>query len=223
MSLLLVSRVVWITGCSRGLGRAMVEGFLERGWVVVGCARKVGDLEGGYFAEVDVRDEEAVKEFCEGAFAETGAPDLLVNNAGLMNSPGKTWEISGEDFGAVVDVNIKGVGNVIRHAVPLMIGRGTGVVVNFSSGWGRGVSAEVAPYCATKWAVEGLSQAMAEELPKGMAVVALNPGVIDTEMLRKCWGESAGSFETAEEWGKVAVPFLEGLSAKDNGKSLTVG
>lgn len=201
----------------------MVEGFLERGWKVAGCARNVRGVVGGFFREVDVRDEEAVKGFCEGAFEVTGAPDLLVNNAGLMNSPGKTWEVSGEDFGAVLDVNIKGVANVIRHAVPRMIERGTGVVVNFSSGWGRSVSAEVGPYCASKWAIEGLSKAMAEELPEGLACVALNPGIIDTEMLRKCWGDGAGGFERAEEWGRVAVPFLESLSAKDNGRSLTVG
>ena len=56
----------------------------------------------------------------------------------------------------MIDVNIKGVANVIRAAVPMMIERGTGVVVNFSSGWGRSVSPEVAPYCATKWAMEGI-------------------------------------------------------------------
>ena len=70
--------------------------------------------------------------------------------------------------------------------------------------------------------MEGLSKALAEELPKGMAAIALNPGIIDTEMLRKTWGEGARGFPSAEEWGKVAVPFLQKLSAKDNGASLTV-
>ena len=74
------------------------------------------------------------------------------------------------------------------------------MIVNFSSGWGRSTSAEVAPYCATKWAIEGLSQALAQELPKGMACVALNPGIIDTEMLRSCFGESAASYPDAAEW-----------------------
>ena len=201
----------------------MVEGFQERGWQVAGCARKVAEMGEGYFESVDVCDAAAVADFCKAAQKKMGAPDLLVNNAGLMNPVAKLWEVTEEDFGKVIDVNIKGVANLIRAAVPMMIERGTGVVVNFSSGWGRSVSPEVAPYCATKWAMEGLSFALAEELPKGLAAVALNPGVIDTDMLRQTWGESAGAYPTAEEWGKVAVPFLEKLSAKDNGKSLTVG
>ena len=201
----------------------MVEGFQERGWQVAGCARTLAEMGKGYFESVDVCDAAAVTRFCEAAQKKMGSPDLLVNNAALMNPVAKLWEVSEEDFGKVIDVNIKGVANVIRAALPMMIERGTGVVVNFSSGWGRGVSPEVAPYCATKWAMEGLSMALAEELPKGLAAVALNPGVIDTDMLRQTWGESAGAYPDAEEWGKVAVPFLEKLTAADNGKSLTVG
>ena len=64
--------------------------------------------------------------------------------------------------------------------------------------------------------------ALAEELPTGLAAVALNPGVIDAEMLRKTLGAGAAGFPSAEEWGKVAVPFLEKLSANDNGGSLTI-
>jgi len=96
------------------------------------------------------------------------------------------------------------------------------VVVNFSSGWGRATAAEVAPYCATKWAIEGLTQAFAQELPPGMAAVPLNPGIIDTDMLRSCFGEDAGSYLSPEEWAEKAVPFLLKLGAKDNGKALTV-
>jgi NAD(P)-dependent dehydrogenase (short-subunit alcohol dehydrogenase family) len=65
------------------------------------------------------------------------------------------------------------------------------VIVNLSSGWGRSVSPEVAPYCATKWAIEGLTQAFAKELPEGLAAVALNPGVIDTDMLRLAFGDDS--------------------------------
>ena len=68
------------------------------------------------------------------------------------------------------------------------------MIVNFSSGWGRSVDAEVAPYCATKWAIEGLTQALARELPPGLCAVPLNPGVIDTDMLRSCFGGSAGGY-----------------------------
>lgn len=80
----------------------------------------------------------------------------------------------------------------------------------------------MAPYCATKWAIEGLTRALTQELPKGMAAVPLNPGIIDTDMLRRCFGGDAGHYPTPERWAETAVPFLLGLGPKDNGKPLTV-
>ena len=130
-------------------------------------------------------------------------------------------EVPAEEFSAVVDVNLNGVVNVIRHFVPAMIERGRGVIVNFSSGWGRSTDAEVAPYCATKWAIEGLAQALAQELPSGLAAIALNPGIINTEMLQSCFGASASAYPTPEQWAKKAVPFLLGLGPKHNGRPLT--
>src|SRR5262249_51246474 len=132
------------------------------------------------------------------------------------------WKVGAAEFGQIIDVNIKGVVNVIRHFLPAMIERGQGVIVNFSSGWGRSTDAEVAPYCATKWAIEGLTQALAQELPAGLAAVALNPGIINTEMLQSCFGRSAADFPTAEEWAQRAVPFMLQLDARHNGQPLTV-
>jgi NAD(P)-dependent dehydrogenase (short-subunit alcohol dehydrogenase family) len=83
-------------------------------------------------------------------------------------------------------------------------------------------SAEVAPYCATKWAIEGLTQALAQELPRGMAAVPLNPGIINTEMLQSCFGGSAHHYPTPDEWSRTAVPFLLQLGAKDNGRPVSV-
>ena len=71
-------------------------------------------------------------------------------------------KVSEEEFSRLIDINIKGVASMIRLLVPAMIERGRGVIVNFSSGWGRSTSPEVAPYCASKWAIEGLSMAMGE-------------------------------------------------------------
>ena len=102
-----------------------------------------------------------------------------------------------------------------------MIDRGEGVIVNLSSGWGRSVAPDVAPYCASKWAIEGLTRALATELPNGLAAVPLNPGVINTEMLQSCFGESAGDYGTATQWASTAVPFLLQLDASNNGDILT--
>lgn len=223
-------RRVVITGVSRGLGRAMVAGFVEMGWTVAGCCRgetAVEELRATYpaphyFARADVSLEAEVAAFCEGVLAGHGVPDLLLNNAAVINRSAPVWELGAEEISQIVDVNLKGTVAMIRHLAPAMLARGGGVVVNFSSGWGRTTSPEVAPYCATKWAVEGLSQAMAQETGENLAVVAVNPGIIDTEMLRSCFGSGAGAYPDAAEWARRAVPFLAGLTLKESGKSLTV-
>ena len=174
------------------------------------------------FAAVDVSSDEQVAAWAKRALKSHDAPDLLLNNAGRINRNAPLWQVGAPEFSDVIDVNIKGVANIIRQFVPEMLKRGSGVIVNFSSGWGRSTAAEVAPYCATKWAIEGLTQALAQELPPGMAAVPLNPGIINTDMLRSCFGGSASGYPTAEEWAKIAVPFLLKLGASDNGKPLTV-
>jgi NAD(P)-dependent dehydrogenase (short-subunit alcohol dehydrogenase family) len=153
---------------------------------------------------------------------QLGAPDLLINNAAVMNRPAPLWAVPADDFDRLIDVNIKGVANAIRAFVPSMVARKAGVIVNLSSGWGRSTSREVAPYCASKFAIEGLTKSLAQELPAGMAAVPLNPGVIDTDMLRSAWGAEAGGYPSADRWAETAAPFLLKLGAKDNGKSLTV-
>jgi NAD(P)-dependent dehydrogenase (short-subunit alcohol dehydrogenase family) len=148
---------------------------------------------------------------------------LLINNAAVINQNAPLWQVPGEEFDRLIDINVKGVANVIRHFVPAMTARRTGVIVNLSSTWGREVSPEVAPYCASKFAIEGLTQALAKELPRGMAAVPLNPGIIDTDMLRSCFGESASRYPSAHKWAENAAPFILHLNSRDNGKPLTVG
>jgi len=222
-------KVVVITGATRGLGRALVPHFAAAGHTVWGCGRSatgVAEQARAFgpphdFAAVDGRDEAAVQTWADRLLA-SGPPDLLINNAAVMNDPAPLWEVPAEQFDTLIDVNVKGVANVIRAFVPAMVARGSGVVVNLSSGWGRSTSPEVAPYCASKYAVEGLTLSLAQELPRGMAAVPLNPGVIDTDMLRQAWADDAGAYPKAEAWAKRAAPFLLGLGAKDNGRSLTV-
>jgi NAD(P)-dependent dehydrogenase (short-subunit alcohol dehydrogenase family) len=225
------SRVIVLTGATRGLGRALVPLFVKAGHRVAGCGRsadQVAELRQQFgpphrFAAVDVTDAAAVEAWATEVLQQLGPPDLLVNNAAVMNPLAPLWAIPAGDFDRLIDVNVKGVANAIRAFVPAMVARQSGVVVNLSSGWGRSTSPEVAPYCASKFAVEGLTKALAQELPAGMAAVPLNPGVIDTDMLRSAWGAEAGGYPSAEQWARKAAPFLLNLGAKDNGKSLTVG
>lgn len=226
---MLPAKTVLITGCSRGLGRAMVAEFIQCGWTVAGCARTalaVKELTGAYpephlFRVCDIADDRLVAGLCEDVIERFGAPDLVLNNAAIVNANAPLWEVTATEFDRVIDINIKGPANVMRHILPAMLKRGSGVIVNFSSGWGRSTSAEVAPYCATKWAIEGLSQAVAQETGSKVAIVPLNPGIIDTAMLRSCFGMGAGDYPTPEEWARTAVPFLIKLGPKDNGKALT--
>jgi NAD(P)-dependent dehydrogenase (short-subunit alcohol dehydrogenase family) len=174
------------------------------------------------FAVVDVADESQVKSWAQRLLTVHPPPDLLLNNAAVINRNQVLWRIPAEEFDIVIDVNLKGVANVIRWFVPAMVARGKGVIVNISSGWGRTTDGEVAPYCATKWAIEGLTQALAQELPAGMAAVPLNPGIIDTAMLRRCFGRAAASYPAPEQWARKAAPFILGLGPSANGKPLTV-
>ena len=218
-----------ITGVARGLGRALAEGFAAEGHRVAGCSRavkKIRELEKALghshsFGVVDVRDDAAVREWAAAVTREHGVPDLVLNNAAVINKNKFLWDVSAEEFDGVIDTNIKGVTNVIRHFLPAMAREQSGVIVNFSSGWGRSASPEVAPYCATKWAIEGLTQSLAQELPEGMAAVSFNPGVINTQMLRSCFGPSAADFPSPKEWAETAIPFLLGLGPRQNGQSLT--
>lgn len=223
-------RIILITGATRGLGRAMAEEFIRKGHFVVGCGRTENSvlalqaaMDGSNeFYAVDVASDTAVKSWASVVLAKHGPPDLLINNAGVINRNAPLWELDAAEFDEVMQVNVRGVANMVRHFVPAMRARKTGVVVNFSSGWGRSSEAEVAPYCASKWAVEGLTMALAQELPSTMAAVPLSPGIVNTEMLRSCFGAAASSYPSPEQWAKEAVPFILKISPEDSGKSLTV-
>jgi NAD(P)-dependent dehydrogenase (short-subunit alcohol dehydrogenase family) len=224
------SRTVLLTGVSRGLGRALALRLATLGHVVVGCGRtrsameelqeQLGEPHG--FTVVDVASAAEVETWARRVLARHPPVDLLINNAGVINANAPLWQVPEEELSRVIDVNLKGACNVIRSFLPSMLERGQGVVVNYSSGWGRSTASEVAPYCATKWGIEGLTRALAEELPPGLAAVALNPGVIHTDMLESCFGQSAKSYPGPERWAERAAPFLLELGPQDNGRSLSV-
>ncbi|KAG8071060.1 hypothetical protein GUJ93_ZPchr0006g45417 [Zizania palustris] len=225
-------RTVLITGVSRGLGRALALELARRGHAVVGCGRSaehVRSLEAEiatparhFLTVADVRSDGNVAELAKTLVEKKQVPDIIVNNAGTINKNNKTWNVPVEEFDTVVDTNIKGTANVLRHFIPLMIEKKHGIIINLSSGWGRSAAAEVAPYCASKWAIEGLTRSLAKELPPGLAAIALSPGVVNTDMLNSCFGSSAALYQSTEQWAPKAATMILSLSLDDNGASLTV-
>lgn len=226
----MAGRRIVLTGATRGLGRAMVDRFIEAGCTVVGCGRSaagVAKLKQIHpaphrFDVVDVTDLAATEAWAQSVLEEGGPPDLLVNNAAVINTPAVLWEVPPEEFRTLFDVNVTGVYHVIRAFAPAMTARKKGTIVNFSSTWGKTTSPEVAPYCATKFAIEGLTAALAQELPAGMAAVSLNPGVIDTDMLRQCFGAGAGAYPSPQEWSRKAAAQILAISSTDNGRHVAI-
>ena len=222
-----MSKLVCISGCSRGLGRAMALEFASRGWKVAGGARSTDDLEtlknklqSDHFIDfLDVTDPAGVDAFASRTEEILGVPDLLVNNAGLINRNAPLTEISPEEFSSVLEVNLGGIHNMIRSFVPKMINKRDGIIANFSSYWGQSTAPDVAPYCASKWGVEGLTRSLAQELPKGLAAIAFNPGVINTDMLQSTFGSQANAYPTPQQWASEAVTRLIHLSTEDNGNT----
>ena len=202
--------------------------FHKRGWKVAGGARnaealeqlekKIGDL--CFFQAFDVSKSEEVENFAQSVEEKLGVPNLLVNNAGIINKNAPLTQISPEEFASVLSINLGGIHNMIRSFVPRMEKRGNGIIVNFSSYWGQSTAPEVGPYCATKWGVEGLTRSLAQELPPGLAAVAFNPGIINTDMLRSCFGDGASSHENPVDWAKHAVSRLEKIGLPDNGQTI---
>lgn len=223
----LVTKLVCISGCSRGLGRAMAIEFSKRGWRVAGGARNAIALDElkaeltteHFFYPFDTTQPVEVETFANLTEQALGVPDLLVNNAGLINKNAPLTQVQPDEFASVLAVNLGGIHNMIRAFVPMMEKTGRGIIANFSSYWGQSTAPEVGPYCATKWGVEGLTRSLAQELPSELGTVAFNPGVINTDMLRSTFGDQALTYPCPKDWAKGAVTRLEKLSPSDNGNS----
>ncbi|MEI9961399.1 MAG: SDR family NAD(P)-dependent oxidoreductase [Limisphaerales bacterium] len=132
-----MKKIILITGATRGLGRAMTEEFIRLNHVVIGCGRsekEVVQLQKQFpapndFSVVNVADDSQVATWAKRVLSSHAAPDLLLNNAALINRNAPLWLVPAQEFSDVIDVNIKGVASVIRHFAPAMIKQGRGVIV----------------------------------------------------------------------------------------------
>jgi len=178
----LAGKTAVVTGASRGIGRAIAAALAGAGARVAGCARNP-DAGSGVF-RCDVARPADVARFADDVLGRLGAPDVLVNNAGIV-ARGRLDEMAVDVWDAVLDANLKGTFLVTRAFLPAMRARRSGRIVNIASISGRQGTAQLSAYCAAKHGVVGLTRALAAELrDDAIAVNAVCPGSVDTAMLR---------------------------------------
>jgi len=186
----MANKVWFITGASKGFGMELTKAALETGDRVIATARNPKAIEDAFGAQdrllvlkLDVTNEQQGKEAVSAALKQFGHIDILVNNAG-RGLVGAVEEVTAEEVRAAIAVNVEGTLNVSRAALPSMRARRSGHILNLSSvggfaswpGWGI--------YCATKFMVEGFSEAMHAELkPLGIKVTIVEPGPFRTDFL----------------------------------------
>ena len=189
----LTNKVAVISGASRGIGRAVAKRFAAEGAVVCMCARHVELLRGvsleimsaggkSFFEQTDISDERQAEEFLSMCMDNFGAIDVLVNNAGILGPRVPLAQYSSQEWDKVLSVNLNGLFFMTKHALPLFRQQG-GSIINVSSSVGRNARANWGAYGVSKFATEGFTQALAEELrPMNIRVNAVNPGSVATEM-----------------------------------------
>lgn len=188
-------RVALVTGAGSGIGRAVALRLAEEGYAVAVNDLKPDTAEGaasaireaGGAAEAvpgDVSDPESVHAFFERAREVFGAPEVLVNNAGFLQQK-PFVELTVEDFDRMISVHLRGTFLCIKEALPEMLSRGRGVIVNIASQLGQIGGIELCHYSAAKAGIIGLTKALAREVSaRGVRVNAVAPGPINTELVQ---------------------------------------
>jgi NAD(P)-dependent dehydrogenase (short-subunit alcohol dehydrogenase family) len=186
-------RVALLTGAAGDLGRGIAGALAARGAIVLcadirSSAALVGTLPGGRARELtlDVTDSGEVERAFARVRDDHGRLDILINNAGVAHAPAPLADASDAVIGRVLDVNVKGVLYCARAAARLMVGQGSGRIINIASQAGKCGVANWAVYCASKAAVVAATQSQALELAAhGITVNAICPGPMLTEMTRE--------------------------------------
>ncbi len=206
-----MSKVWFITGSSRGLGRSLAEAVLAHGDLLVATARnpeQLGDLVSTYGEQMravalDVTNPEQVRTAIATAIDAFGRIDVVVNNAGYANVA-SIEETTEEDWRAQLETNLWGVINVTRAALPVLRKQRSGHFVQISSTGGRTGVAGLGPYQTAKWAVEGFSEVLSREVaPLGIKVTLIEPGGFRTD-----WGGSSMSYTEPSEDYRSTVQFV---------------
>lgn len=240
---MLNGKVAVVTGASRGIGRQIAISMAKEGAVVIvnynGSAAKAEDVvkeitEAGGQAEAvqcNVSDYSAAEAFLKDIISRYKRIDILVNNAGITRD-NLLMKMSEEEFDAVIDTNLKGAFNCIKHVSRQMLKQKGGRIINISSVSGVMGNAGQANYCASKAGVIGLTKSVAREIgSRGITVNAIAPGFIDTEMtavlpddVKKAMGEQIPlkRFGMTEDVAQAAVFLASDRAAYITGQVLCV-
>jgi len=220
---------VLITGASRGIGEATARLFAALGARVALAARTTPRIEqirdeignGAVAITMDVADRHSVTDGVTRVVAEFGGIDILVNNAGMIDPIGMIGDIDPDDWGRVIDVNVKGVFNCVHAVLPHMKGGGT--ILTIGSGAATSALEGWSHYCASKAAVHHLNRCIHAELAgKGVRALVLSPGTVATEMqqaIRKSGINPVARMDWSEhippEWPAQALVWMCGKDADD--------
>lgn len=214
-----MSRIALVTGATSGIGKATAEAFAEAGINLILCGRRqerLDEVAGSLSTKVDVttllfdvRDKGSVRAMIGSLPDQWKNIDILVNNAGNAHGLGTLEEGDEDDWDSMIDGNVKGLLYVSKAIIPLMLERGKGHIINISSIAGKQTYINGAVYCASKAAVEVLSEGMRLELTQhGIKVTNVAPGAVETEF-------SLVRFKGDEERAGKVYEGFEPLQAAD--------
>ena len=212
-----MAKTAVITGATKGLGKQIALELAKDGFEIVinyrtendSLAQMVEEINKttkAYTFKADISNFDEAKALIDFAASETGKIDLLVNNAGITNDK-LLVRMSEEDFSKVIDINLKGTFNCIRHASRLMMKQKFGRIVNISSVIGLIGNVGQANYAASKAGVIGLTKSAAREMaPYSVTVNAIAPGFIKTDMTDKLTDEIKDNIKSSIPMRKIGEP-----------------
>jgi 3-hydroxy acid dehydrogenase / malonic semialdehyde reductase len=212
-------RIALITGATSGIGRATATLLATQGYKLILCGRRhdrliqLSDELSAMTRCValcfDVRNRDEVGKSIQGLSPEWKNIDVLINNAGNAHGLDPIQSGNVDDWDAMIDINVKGLLYVSREIIPQMTARNTGHIINIGSIAGKEVYANGNVYCASKYAVDALTQGMRMDLnPYGIKVTAINPGMVETEF-------SIVRFKGDDQRAANVYKGLTALSAED--------
>ncbi len=227
-------KTVIITGSSKGIGRAIAEKMAGNSYnVVINCrkkedAEKVAKEISEKFGvdtlgiEADVRNSSHVRTMIQRSVEKFKTIDALVNNAGVVLVK-PLEETTEEEFDNVIETNLKGAFLCCKEILPYMISKGSGTIVNISSGAGKYGFAQLSSYCASKFGLNGLSESLSNETKQfGITTVSICPGAVATDMQKQFMSEE--QFESKKkdmiQPGEVADVVVNAIEGKYKSGSL---